>query len=239
MIEGRSVLAIVPARAGSKGIARKNLRAIGGRPLVARVGDVVRSVSEIDRAIVSTDDIEIAKMAATVGLEAPFVRPATLSSDAATSLDVIVHALEFVEALDGHDYGIVVLLEPTSPLRTAEHVSAAIRMLIERDFDSVWTLSLTDSKAHPLKQLIVTDGVLEFYDPKGRMITARQQLKPVYHRNGVAYVFTRDCLLGQRSIIGRKAGALVIDDEQISIDTERDIDCAEWIMSRRSGKAPA
>jgi CMP-N-acetylneuraminic acid synthetase len=141
MIEGRTVLAVVPARGGSKGIPKKNLRAVGGRPLIARVGDVVRQVKEVDRAIVSTDDLEIADAAAEAGLDAPFLRPTDLSSDTASSLDVVIHALTTMEMADGRRYDIVVLLEPTSPLRTAEQVSAAIAMLVDGGWDSVWTVS--------------------------------------------------------------------------------------------------
>jgi CMP-N-acetylneuraminic acid synthetase len=237
MIEGLSVLAVVSARGGSKGIPRKNLRTIGGRPLVARAGDVARDVSEIDRAVVSTDDEDIASVAKDAGLDAPFVRPEGLSSDTATSLDVLIHAVETVERLDQRRYEVVVLLEPTSPMRTSEQVSATLRMLVERDFDSVWTVSLTDTKAHPLKQLSVRNGDLAFYDPKGSAITARQQLTPVYHRNGVAYAFTRDCLLSQRTIMGRKCGALVVEGQHVSIDTEEDLDLAEWILSRQKSRS--
>jgi CMP-N-acetylneuraminic acid synthetase len=238
MIDGRSVLAIVPARGGSKGIPRKNLRMVGGRPLVARAADVARSVPEIDRAVVSTDDAEIAKVAKEAGLDAPFVRPEAISSDTATSLDVLIHALEAVEQADHRRYEIVVLLEPTSPLRTPRHVSATIRMLVDGGYDSVWTVSETDTKAHPLKQLSVTDGALRFYDPKGGNVTARQQLSPVYHRNGVAYAFTRECLVDQRAIMGRKCGALVVEGEHVSIDTEWDIDLAEWVLRRQADPRP-
>jgi CMP-N-acetylneuraminic acid synthetase len=233
MIEGRSVLAVVPARGGSKGIPRKNLRTVGGRTLVARVGDVVREVPEIDRAVISTDSPEIANAAKEAGLDAPFARPEALSSDSATSLDVLIHALTAVEAHDKKRYDIAVLLEPTSPLRTGQQVSDAIRMLVSNGYDSVWTVSLTDSKAHPLKQLSVVDNALGYYDPTGAAITARQQLKPVYHRNGVAYAVTCECLLKQRTLLGRKAGALVTDGLHVSIDTEWDIELVEWILSRR------
>lgn len=236
MIEGRSVLAVVSARGGSKGIPRKNLRTVGGRTLVALAGDVARNVPEIDRAVISTDDADIARVAQDAGLDAPFVRPEGLSSDTATSLDVLIHAVETVERLDQRRYDVVVLLEPTSPMRTSEQVSATIRMLVECDFDSVWTVSLTDTKAHPLKQLSVRDGYLAFYDPKGSAITARQQLTPVYHRNGVAYAFTRECLLSQRAIMGRKCGALVVEGHHVSIDTEEDLDLVEWILLRQKLK---
>ncbi len=239
MIEGRSVLAVVPARGGSKGVPRKNLRMIGGRPLVALVGDVVRDVAEIDRAVVSTDNPEIARVASDAGLDAPFIRPEAISSDNATSLDVLKHAVAAVESIDNRTYDVIVLLEPTSPLRTAAHVSAAITMLVKQGYDSVWTVSETDSKAHPLKQLSIADGRLSFYDPRGATISARQQLEAVYHRNGVAYVMTCDCLIGQSSMMGRKTGALVIDSEHVSIDTEHDIALVEWILSRKNRGAPS
>ena len=233
MIAGRTVLAVVSARGGSKGIPLKNLREVGGRSLVARVGDVVKEVPEIDRAVVSTDHAEIAKAAQAAGVDAPFMRPESISGDRIGDYDVLWHALQATEAVDGRKYDIVVMLQPTSPLRTPAHVSATIRMLADGDWDSVWTLSATDSKAHPLKQLTVADGKLGYYDPDGGAIIARQQLKPVFHRNGIAYAMTRECLADQGSIMGRKAGALVIEGEHVSIDTEWDIELVEWVLSRQ------
>lgn len=236
MIDGKLVLAVVPARGGSKGIPLKNIRSVGGRPLVARAGDVVREVPEIDRAVVSTDHPQIAEVAEFAGLAAPFLRPASLSGDRIGDLEVLVHALESVESTDRRRYDIVVMLQPTSPLRTAKQVSQTICMLVEGDWDSVWTVSQTELKAHPLKQLTVSGGALNYYDSKGAEIIARQQLTPVYHRNGVAYTMTRACLLEQKTIMGRKAGALVIPGEHISIDTEADIEQVEQFLKRRNGK---
>jgi CMP-N,N'-diacetyllegionaminic acid synthase len=232
MIGQNAVLAVVPARGGSKGIPLKNLREVGGRSLVARVGDVVRRVPEIDRAVVSTDHPGIAQTAETAGIAAPFLRPLSLSGDSIGDFDVLLHALEATEAADGRRYEIVVMLQPTSPLRTAEQVSATIRMLAEGAWDSVWTVSETDSKAHPLKQLTVADGRLDYYDPKGAEIIARQQLPPVFHRNGIAYAMTRTCLVEQRTIKGRRAGALVVLGTHVSIDTEEDLVLVEWILAR-------
>ena len=236
MIEGRSVLAVVPARGGSKGIPRKNLRTVRGRPLVALVGDVVRDVPEIDRSVISTDDPEIARVAKDAGLDAPFLRPDNISGDSATAFEAVAHALTAIEARDGCVYDIVVLLEPTSPLRAAGHVSAAIAALVVQKKDSIWTVSLTDTKYHPMKQLALNDGVLVYDHPQGPNVTARQQLKPVYHRNGIAYAMTRDCIVNQRSLMGRNAGALVVEGEHISIDTEWDIALVEWLLARRLGK---
>ena len=235
MINGLSVLAVVPARGGSKGIPLKNLREVGGRALVARAGDVVRSIPEIDRAVVSTDHSKIVEVAKDAGLDAPFLRPESISGDRIGDFEVLIHALEATEAADGRRYDIVLMLQPTSPLRTSAHVSATIRMLVEGGWDSVWTVSRSDSKAHPLKQLTVTgEGGLGYYDTIGAGIIARQQLTPVYHRNGIAYAMTRDCLVEQRTIKGRRSGALVIEGEHVSIDTEWDIELVEFFLARRS-----
>lgn len=232
MIGNRRVLAVVPARGGSKGIPHKNLRPVLGVPMVARVGTVVRSLSIVDRVVVSTDHEEIARVAESAGIAAPFRRPPELSGDRIGDFDVLVHALNETEHLDGVTYDIVVMLQPTSPLRRSEHVQATIEMLVAGDWDAVWTLSETDSKEHPLKQLTVTVGELDYYDPAGKTIVARQQLLPVYHRNGIAYAITRDCLLNQRTIKGRRTGGLILDGHFVSIDTEWDIDLVEFIMRR-------
>src|SRR5262245_5394006 len=153
MIDNRCVLAVVPARGGSKGIPLKNLREVNGRSLIARVGAVIQAVPEIDRAVVSTDHEQIAEAAEQVGIAAPFRRPAELSGDLIGDVDVLTHALTTTEEIDDRCYDIVVMLQPTSPLRAAVDVYAAIRTLVEGNWDSVWTVSQTDSKAHPLKQL--------------------------------------------------------------------------------------
>jgi len=238
MIEGRRVLAVVPARGGSKGIKMKNLREVGGRSLVARAGDVVRQVPEIDRAVVSTDHAEIARAAKEAGLDAPFMRPEAISGDRIGDFEVLIQALEATEAFDKQRYNIVVMLQPTSPLREPRQVSATIRALVESNWDSVWTVSPTDTKGHPLKQLVVgADGGLDYYDPRGAEIIARQQLTPVYHRNGIAYAITRECLVDQRTIKGKRSGAVVTDGDHVSIDTEEDIAQVERILAAKTARS--
>lgn len=233
MIGNRSVLAVVPARGGSKGIPLKNLRTVGGRPLVALAGDIATAVPEIDRAVVSTDHEEIARVAEMAGLAAPFRRPEDISGDRIGDFDVLLQALQFMEAHDHCQYDIIVMLQPTSPLRTPAMVSKTIRMLVDGQWDSIWSVSETDSKGHPLKQLTIADGAMDYYDRAGAQVIARQQLVPVYHRNGIAYAMTRQCLLEQRSIKGQKAGAYVVPGDHVSIDTEWDIELVEFILSRR------
>lgn len=230
MISNKRILIVVPARGGSKGIPLKNLRKVNGVPLVAAVGKIIKSLSEIDQSVVSTDHEEIAIVAEDAGIAAPFRRPKELSGDRISDIEVLTHALLEMELIDSVTYDIIVMLQPTSPLRKAKHVLDTIKMLVDGAWDAVWTVSETDSKSHPLKQLIVDKNSLNYYDISGGEIIARQQLEPVYHRNGIAYAITRECLLDKKSIKGDKTGALVIKGEYISIDTERDLDLVEFIL---------
>ncbi len=229
MIENKKILAICPARGGSKGIPLKNLIPFLGIPLVARVGNLVSEISMIDRAIVSTDHPEIAEVARQSGLDAPFFRPEALSGDQISDAQVLIHALKEMERLDKVQYDIVIMLQPTSPLRRKEQVVQAIEMLIQGHWDAVWTVSETDSKHHPLKQLKVEADQLSYYDPDGHQIIARQQLTPLYHRNGVAYVITRNCLLDHKNITGKRTGALILPEYYVSIDTMWDLQLSEII----------
>ena len=157
----------------------------------------------------------------------------SLSGHTVGDWDVLQHALVTMEDLDGAVYDIVLMLQPTSPNRTPEHVACTIAALAEGDFDAVWTLSETDSKGHPLKQLTVSAQCgLDYYDPAGSAIVARQQLTPVYHRNGIAYAFTRQCLLKQKTIKGRRTGAVIITEPVANIDTELDLAWAEFLLGR-------
>jgi len=235
MIQGHRILAVVPARGGSKGIPFKNLRKLGGVPLVALAGQVAAECEMIDRAVVSTDNDEIARVAEGSGLIAPFRRPEELSGDRIGDWDVLNHALEEMERIDNTTYDIIVMLQPTSPGRTKEHIEETLQKLVFGGFDAVWTVSETDSKQHPLKQLTVAEeGHLTYFDPGGADIIARQQLNPVYHRNGIAYAITRDCIIRQKSIKGTHTGAIIVDGNLPNIDTEIDLEWAEFLLNLRN-----
>ncbi len=232
MIDGRKILVVVPARGGSKGIKLKNQRPLGGVPLVGLVGQVVQKLDYVDRAVVSTDHPDIVAAAVANGLGAPFMRPETLSGDRVADWDVLYHALLACEEMDHCRYDIVVMLQPTSPFRRPIQVTETVKRLIEGEYDAVWTVSETDSKAHPLKQLVLNGDRLDYYDPAGAAIIARQQLVPVYHRNGVAYAISRECLVDKKSIKGDKTSYVVIDDLLVNIDTELDFKYAEFILQQ-------
>lgn len=233
MISDRRVLAIVPARGGSKGVPLKNIHPLNGAPLITYTGQTVRAVASIDRAVVSTDHGEIARAARAAGLDAPFFRPVELSGDRIGDLEVLEHALLASEAHYGETFDIVTMLQPTSPLRRPEHVAAVLQKLVDENLDAVWTVSPIDSKYHPLKQLVLRDGLLSLYDGGGRSIIARQQLGPAYIRNGAAYAMTRACLLEQRTLLGTRCGAVVIDEPMVSIDTLADFETVERLLNER------
>ena len=231
MIKGRSILAVVPARGGSKGVPLKNLHPLRGKSLVAHVGDFVRNLGVFDRAVVSTDHPAIAREAMDHGLDAPFMRPPELSGDRIGDHPVMLHALEQTEALDGRRFDVVVMLQPTCPQRRSEHVVGAIEMLITGGWNAVWTVSQADLKYHPLKALTVAaDATMGYRDPAGGNTVARQQLSQVYYRNGAAYVITREALRSATSLKPEHTGALVVDESLLSIDTLDDFRRLEEIL---------
>jgi len=233
VLENKTILVVVPARGGSKGVNLKNIKTINGVPLVSLVGRVVKQLPYVDRAIVSTDHPEIARIAERSGLDVPFIRPEKLSEDMVADWHVLQHALLECEKIDNKEYDVVVMLQPTAPFREAEHVTETVQKLIKGRYDAVWTVSKTDSKAHPLKQLVIRKDNLDYYDPAGANIIARQQLAPVYHRNGVAYAMTRDCILNKKNIMGDRTSFVIIDESMVNIDTELDFKLAEFLLQSK------
>ena len=230
MYDGKRILAVVPARGGSKGIPLKNLAAVGGKSLVRIVAEVLSELTAIDLAIISTDSVQIAEEAKLYGLKAPFLRPENLSGDRIADVDVLNHALLESERASGHQFDVILMLQPTSPFRTTKHIISTLEKLVQGGFDSVLTVSETDSKGHPLKQLIFRGDNVVYYDDAGKEVIARQQLSPTYHRNGVAYALTRECLTKQKSVIGENAGALLIEELLVNIDTPFDLKLAEFVF---------
>jgi len=232
MISDLNILAVIPARGGSKGIRLKNLKKVGGVPLVELASQVASSVEFIDRIVVSTDNEEIAKAAINGGADAPFRRSEVLSGDRISDLQVLTHALKEIEQQDKKKYDVVVMLQPTSPLRTKQHIVDSLEMLINNNYDSVWTVSETDSKCHPLKQLKIKNKALEYYDNRGKDIIARQQLEKVYHRNGLVYAIKREAILNNKTIKGSNCGALICQGDFISIDTEKDLELTNYFLKK-------
>ena len=152
MLKNKSILAVIPARGGSKGIKLKNIQKINGTPLISFIKPILNQLEYIDESVVSTDSLEIAKVAEKSGLSVPFLRPKYLSGDSISDLKVLRHALKKMEKINKITYDIILMLQPTSPLRKSSHINKTLNKLINGKYDSVMTVSETDSKEHPLKQ---------------------------------------------------------------------------------------
>ena len=232
MIEGLTVLALVPARSGSKGIPDKNMVSLGGRSLIARAGQVLRQIPWIDRRIISTDSVRYAEEAIAYGLEAPFLRPPELSSDHTAALETIVHALEACERLDGCRYDVIIVVEPTSPLRNPADIESAMQALLSSGADSAVTVSRIDTKAHPHKVFSINEGRLRYFSEEGKHVTARQSLAPLYARNGLCYCFRRETVVNKRVLITDNTVSVITERPVVNIDEPLDLLWAEFLLER-------
>lgn len=232
MYKKNRILAVVPARSGSKGIKLKNIRLLNGIPLIGYTANLIDQLNIIDEAIVSTDSNKIAKIAKKYGLDVPFLRPKNLSGDLVSDLEVLNHVLSDMRKKMNKDFEIILLLPPTSPMRLKVDVTKVIKKLIDQNLDSVWTVSKSDKKNHPLKQLKINGYNLCYADKNGETIIARQQLKSFYQRNGVVYAFTKNCLKTQKRILGKRAGYVLINRPVVNIDDKFDMEIAEFLLKK-------
>jgi CMP-N-acetylneuraminic acid synthetase len=228
------VLAVVPARSGSKGIPDKNMRLVRGTSLIGWAGQCLASVPLIDRRIISTDSPRYAEEGRRFGLDAPFLRPESLSGDSTGAVETVAHALGAAETIDRVRYDIILVVEPTSPLRLPSDVERTARHLHESGADSVVTVSELPAKSHPHKVLTIEGGHLAYLMAEGQSVTARQTLSSLYWRNGVCYAVTRGCLLDQAMIIGPEARAVIIEHPVVNIDEPWELEWAEFEFSRNS-----
>ncbi|MBM3565935.1 MAG: acylneuraminate cytidylyltransferase family protein [Alphaproteobacteria bacterium] len=224
MIDGRAVLGVIPARGGSKRLPGKNLLPVAGRPMIAWTVAAARDSKYIDRLIVSTDDPRIAETARGLGVEVPFLRPAELSSDTATSEDVLIHALDSV----GGDFALAVLLQPTSPLCQTEDIDGAIRACVAAEAPACVSVHVP---AKPLAWLMTKNdaGCLR------RIFAAGQVPEPAYLPNGAAFVVDIAAFRRDRTFYPGAAVPYVMPaDRSIDIDTETDLAVAEALLQRRA-----
>ena len=241
MYRDHRVIAIVPARGGSKGIPLKNIVPLAGKELIRYTTEFSSSLIWLDSCVVSTDHPKIASIAQEADGVGIIWRPAFLSGDRVSDADVVLHAVEQVETETRENFDIVLMLQPTSPLRTAAHLLKCIDELIDGDWDSVWTLSETPLSFHPLKQLLLDqDGKMKFFVESGNSIVARQELNPVFHRNGICYAMKRNFLGSRDSLFseGSTAG-VIIEEPHVSIDDLDDLAKVESLMRLRPSESPS
>lgn len=227
------VLGIIPARGGSKGIPGKNIKLLAGKPLIAHSIASAKEARLLTKVIVSTDSRDIAVVAKEFGAEVPFVRPAEFATDKAVSIDVVKHALEFF-ADQGETFDIVILLQPTCPMRRGEDIDRAVKMIEETGCDSV--VSLVDVGAnHPARMYhLHGDKPVGIIEAKEAM-RPRQELAPVYIRSGDIYAAKVSAVLEQNSLMpGDGRGLIIPMDETVNIDGPMDLEIAEIRLRSRS-----
>jgi len=225
-------LAIIPARGGSKGVIRKNLRSVGGRSLVERAIAAAHGADEIDHVLLSTDDEEIAEEGRRCGAEVPFLRPQDLADDNAAISPAILHALEAFEQYADVVVDTLVLLEPTSPFRTAEHVHQAIERFRVGDCRSV--ISVCPLERKPENIFIRTDGQLERFVKEPRAVfTRRQEMEKLCRLNSAIYVVGRNDFIETHRLIIEPIGFIEMSGkESVNIDEELDLLLAEVVAGR-------
>lgn len=235
------VLAVIPARGGSKGVPRKNVREVAGKPLIAYTIECALAVRHrFHRIVVSTDDAEIAAVARRFGAEVPFRRPAELAADDTPMVPVLRHAVAVVEAEDGVAMDWVCLLQPTDPLREPADIEEALRLAEAGGCDSVISVVQVFS-VHPILMKRIEDGRLLPYCIEEREGTRRQDYwPPAYMRNGAVYLTRRDVLMERGSIWGEVIRPYVMPPERsVGVDSELDLKLLEVLLRERTRPAPA
>jgi len=227
------ILGIIPARGGSKGIPAKNRRMLVGKPLVAHTIEAALRCAHHLRVVVSTDCKEIAEISRSSGAEIPFMRPKELARDDTPTYPVVRHVLRDLKELDGYVPDLVVLLQPTSPLRGSELIDQGIRLLLEENADSV--VSVCEAEHSPYWMYTTTgDRRIVPLIESAPACLHRQDLPSVYRLNGALYVLRADSLGTRESLLGIDTCALVMSQEEsVDIDDEIDFLLAETLLTRR------
>lgn len=238
------ILGIIPARGGSKGIPRKNIKDLCGKPLIAWTIEAAKKSHRITRTIVSTDDPQIAEVARHFGAEVPFLRPAEISGDLSPDTDFLLHALDFLKKKEGYEPDIVVRLPPTSPLRTAVHIDEGIETLLKNpDADAV--RPICEAPKHPYKLWKIAEDkkFLEPFLPESftgfheAYNLPRQMFPKAYIHTGAMDVIRLKTIREQKSTSGKKLAYFFMElEDSVNIDHPIDFEIAEFLMSKRQAR---
>ena len=228
------ILAIIPARGGSKGVADKNIKLLNGKPLLAYTSEIAVQSKMLSEVMVSTEDEQIKNIAARLGMKVPFMRPQALAQDKTPTIDVIIHALEWYEKQNIF-FEAVCLLQVTSPFRTVEFLDKAIAKFIESDCDSLVSVQKVPHEYNPHWTFEVNDeGNLKIATGEIRIIPRRQDLPTAYHRDGSIYITKTTVLLEEHSLYGRSTAFIESDpDLYANIDTMEDWKNAEKMLRNK------
>lgn len=226
MYKGKKILAVIPARGGSKGIPRKNIKELGGKPLIAWTIECAKKSAYIDRAIVSTEDEEIAEVARKCGGDVPFMRPLELAQDDTPGVMPVIHA---VDALPGYDY--VVLLQVTSPFRTAEDIDGTIKKCLDANADTCVSVTEAESSPYWMYRLGRDDRLNPLLAADMGKNYQRQKLPLVYQLNGAVYVSKCEVLRHDKKLVGLNTIGYVMNaGHSLDIDNIQDFMLAEIMM---------
>lgn len=229
MIENKKILAIIPARGGSKGIPRKNVKAISGKPMIQYTIEAAKECPYIDKVVVSTEDEEIADISMRAGAIVPFSRPEELATDEAKTIDVVMHAVEFYER-KAERFDIIVLLQPTSPLRNAEDITKALEYFMRNEQRSLVTVSEVSespilmrnfNKENKLEKILEEDSDVR-----------RQDMKKFYRINGAIYINKASELNANTSFNDNEMGFVLTQEHGIDVDEPQDLVVAEYYLSQ-------
>lgn len=230
MIKDKKVLAVIPARGGSKGIKDKNIVKICGKELINYTIDECKESRYIDKFIVSTDSPKIKEVAERRGAEVPFLRPDYISGDSAKSIDVVLHVIDYMED-NGGEYDFCILLQPTSPLRNAEDIDRALEVFLECSQESL--VSVTPVEKSPVIMRSIEGGKMQkVVDFQGNNLR-RQELPKYYVFNGAIYINSVEMLRSKRVFVDDDTVPFVMDQEKsIDIDSPKDILIAEYYIKK-------
>lgn len=229
MINGNHVLGIIPARGGSKGVPRKNIRNVGGKPLIAWTIEAGLQSRYIDRLILSSEDSEIIAIAERWGCQVPYIRSAELAGD---NVPGIAPVLDALERISGYDY--LVLLQPTSPLRTVADIDNCIEFCAEQKAPSCVSVTEADDSPHWMYQMKADSRLRSLFDT-GDLFPRRQDLPEVYVVNGAIYVARCDWLMDTKTFLTPETVGFAMPKERaIDLDTSLDFDWLEFVLMRRS-----
>ena len=228
------ILGLIPARGGSKGLPRKNIKLLDGKPLIQYTIEIAQQSSLLHSVIVSSEDEEIIEVSKSLGAEVPFVRPSELSLDNSTSLSVVQHTLNFYKER-GEAFDAVCLLQVTYPFREVHFLDEAIDKFIKEDSDSLISVSKIPHVYNPHWAIVSNkDGYLNIATGDEEIITRRQDLPDAYHRNGSIYITKSSIVLEENSLYGSKMSYIESpNQEDINIDTEEDWKLAEEYLVNR------
>ncbi len=232
MHRNHTVLCVVPARGNSKGLPRKNIKNLLGKPLIGYTIEQALQSKYIDRVVVSTENREIAEIAAKYGAEVPFLRPSELATDESGTIDVLLHAMSWLETEERYNFDILVLLHVTTPLRESGDIDRCIELLVERRADNVF--SVTEAHRNPYFNMVEIDAKGWVHLVKQGSFSTRQAAPPVYDMNSSIYVWWREALRGERRTFLQKTCAYIMPKERsVDIDDHIDFRIAEMLLRER------